>query len=88
MRIDIEAVSEKKLGYKKVILIIGIIVASIACVYIGIVLPELVKIDRNKEIQSQNSMQQEVANTRTEEEKKEIDLNQKEILSSEKVKKG
>ena len=43
MRIDIEAVNEKKLNYKKVILVIAIFIAMISCVYIGIVLPKLVK---------------------------------------------
>ena len=39
--LEIEGV-EKKLNYKKVILVIAIIIAIVACVYIGIILPKIV----------------------------------------------
>ncbi len=44
MRIDIEEDDEeKKLNYKRVILVVAIIIAIISCIYIGIILPEFVK---------------------------------------------
>ena len=53
MRVDIEAVEDKKLNYKKVILVIAIVVASIACVYIGLILPKLVSMSNRVKIEQE-----------------------------------
>lgn len=63
MRIDIEAADERKLNYKKVILVIGIFLAMLSCVYIGIILPKLVKqgignINEQKNIIEQNEQRE------------------------------
>lgn len=83
MRIDIEAVGEKKWNYKKVILIIAIIVASIACVYIGIILPKLVNITPMVSTGKNIDTQQVVADGRKENVIADIDLEIKEGPSRE-----
>lgn len=50
--LEIEGV-EKKLNYKKVILVVAIIIAIISCIYIGIILPKIV-LEQNKKETEQN----------------------------------
>ena len=67
MEFDIEEQNEeKKLNYKRLILVIAIVVAIIACIYIGIILPQLVK---NKEKNNEN-----INTTETNTERNEIDM--------------
>lgn len=59
MRIDIELENGgKRLNYKHIILVIAIIVAIIACIYIGIILPKKVKAEKeNNDIEETNSIE-------------------------------
>lgn len=50
MRIDIEIEpADKKLNYKRVIFVVAIIIAIIACIYIGIILPKTVENDEKSQ---------------------------------------
>ena len=64
MRIDIEAIGEKKRNYKKIILVIAIIIASIACIYIGLILPQLVNMGQKNEKGSEGEISPNSAGVR------------------------
>ena len=65
--LEVEGV-EKKLNYKKVILVAAIIIAIIACIYIGIILPKLIE---KQKINEQNANIEIAENNETRED---IDL--------------
>lgn len=51
---DVYMGEEKKLNYKKIILVVAIIIFTVACIYIGIILPEITnKSEENGENQEQ-----------------------------------
>ena len=54
---------DKKLNYKKVILVVAIIIFAVACIYIGIILPEIT--DKTKE--NQNNQEQGEQNSNRDE---------------------
>lgn len=56
--IEVEGV-EKKLNYKKVILVAAIIIAIIACIYIGIILPKIVSEQKQKEVEQNIEISEE-----------------------------
>lgn len=68
---DVYMGEPRKLNYKKVILVIAIVILSIACIYIGIILPKSVKKERKDH---ENYIQNQITSDKREENKNIIEV--------------